>query len=96
MKWIKWTCTAAAVLVLLGRMVPARFEIDLTEGYSFRVQDGCLSVRMWPTPREQDLHHPIGPDTYTLPLWLPLVVLAVAAGILWRREAAVTCPAGST
>ncbi|MHC4579579.1 MAG: hypothetical protein ACYTFD_19095 [Planctomycetota bacterium] len=93
---VKWACTAAAVLILAGWVVAARFEIDVTEAYSVRVKDGDLSVRMWPSPRlGPDPYHSPGPDTYTLPLWLLLVVAVVAAAGLWWCDRTPKLPASS-
>ncbi|MHC4134104.1 MAG: hypothetical protein ACYS0K_03860 [Planctomycetota bacterium] len=94
-RWVKWACTAAAVLILMGWMVPARFEIDVTQAHSIAVQEGNLTVRMWPTPRIHCPDRGYAPDTYNWPLWLPLVVLTVAAACLWRAGV-VTSRGGSS
>ena len=73
-----WLGTALTLLLLAAWVLGLRFELDLAATHSLEISERVLRVHLWPTPRASG-----DPDTWTLPLWLPLVALALPTALAW-------------
>ena len=76
-----WLGAAATLLVLGCWLFGLRFELDLAPTHSLEISERVMRVFLWPTPRTSG-----DPDCWTLPLWLPLVALALPTVLAWALQ----------
>ena len=83
----KWAATGAFVLVLACWATSVRFDLRITRQHSVHMNEGGLSVKMWPWGSVEDTG---GPDTRRAPFWFLALALLVPAASLWAWDRART------
>jgi hypothetical protein len=80
-----WLFAALALIVLLVWLVPLpRNEFWISDGYSVRIGEHHIDVRMWASdPQMVDGELQPGPDTHSPPMWFWLALAGFPAGMLW-------------